>query len=167
MKYGNGSCQQYVGKPGEGKDTYIRKIVDLCPEKQVINFSTKPSIIRGKTYYDFKEFKQVAQAAEDTIIIMNELDSYLKPNPSAADTGIIHIQGRAREMNNLVIMVWHGWQQLGAWTIPNTYAIRRWDTIEPSWEPIYRRFAAIPPILDSLKKYPHLALHKSLYIPLR
>ena len=75
MAYGGGSCMQFIGKPGMGKDTLIHQIADQCRNKKMLFFSTKPSTIRGKKFMDFKEFKKEALVIDKWFMLQGIADT--------------------------------------------------------------------------------------------
>ena len=172
MAVGNGAVQWLVGITGCGKSSFAKELIrKLEGKKSVIIFSTKNNFGR-KIITDYKEAKQKALKASETLIIFDEMDSYLRPEKSGADKEFIQIQTKAREMNNLFIPITHNLDYIGNWALLNSDAMRVWKTGDMSMEPFYRRFYNKPHLISALKKIPNLKTYnnkpgESLFIPLR
>lgn len=167
-----GSAQIFIGETQCGKTTLAKQYLSRFPNRAAVILSRKLNFGRP-IFSEFKKWKKRAlhddkgRPTQSTIIILDEFDTYLRGGNSHQDLDVTAILTNAEEMNNLVVFIGHSFLFLPNWVVVQCNALQRWNTVDLSLEPFYKKYAARPALVHSLKTRPVLKKYESVFIPLR
>jgi hypothetical protein len=168
-----GTITTIVGRPGEGKTTYIKTFSSgkkaLCYCRIGSDFDDGKTII----FTDFIEFLDYANAENNIICYIDEAYTCLPKElrikmgkPNDPHNKLADFLVNSRKMNRFVFIIFHGWFQIPTWLLQYTDIIGRFNTNDQMQVQV-NRFISFPEIVASLKEYPTLPKYKPQKIKLR